>query len=189
MAQIDENGLIAAARTLCCGETCRVPEACDGSSDLNTSEARATITAYLAALPPMGDVGELVKQLSTARAVERDAAYLLTSQAARLAELERERDEAKLLALHTKNELAEVQHLLAHTREWNTEWLLKNKERVASATTHAKRLEAALRECFAVIEAFGKASDGHVSPAVWGHYDAAGALERTRAALQPPEAP
>jgi hypothetical protein len=94
---------------------------------------------------------------------------------ARIAELERE--------LKTRQNYTDEDYIRLHNAHCCT------AIKLATATAHAERLEAALRECFAVIEAFGKASDGHVSSAVWGHYDAAGALERTRTALQPPEAP
>jgi hypothetical protein len=94
---------------------------------------------------------------------------------ARIAELERE--------LEARKNYTDEDYIRLHNAHCFT------AIKLATANARAERLEAALRECFAVIEAFGKASDGHVSPAVWGHYDAAGALERTRAALQPPEAP
>lgn len=48
----------------------------------------------------------------------------------------------------------------------------------------AERLEAALRECSGVIDSFGNADDGHVSPVVWRLHDAEGAVSRARAALK-----
>ena len=40
----------------------------------------------------------------------------------------------------------ELQAQLLHTTEWNTQWLLGHKERLAEATARAERAEAALRE-------------------------------------------
>jgi hypothetical protein len=143
--KLDENGLIAAGRTLCCGETCRVPEACDGSSDLNTSEARATITAYLAALPPTGDAGELIEKCRRyadsliktndlscgplmARCALLEAADALTASAARIAELEGSRSKWRDLYWRAAG-------------------------RADNATDRTARLEAALRETLSWLRA------------------------------------
>jgi hypothetical protein len=169
------------------------------------------IEAIVASLPPpAGDVGDMVDALRKKafrgptmdavhlKTVEWKAADALTAQAARIAQLEAadertfhvmtnaiiQRDREAIARTDTEVRLAECEWKLqrheAHEYEhamWAAEASWKE------ATARAERLEAAAKECFAVLEAFGRASDGHVSPAVWKLHDAVGVMERTRAAL------
>jgi hypothetical protein len=55
----------------------------------------------------------------------------------------------------------------------------------AKMADRVELLEEALRECSAVLAAFGRASDAHVSPAVWELHDVAGVLGRATLLLTP----
>ena len=99
----------------------------------------------------------------------------ITAQAGEIERLTGDRDDARAL--------------LAHTREWNTDWLLKNKERTAAAEarvaeleTRVVQLEAALRDTLDFYERHSNRWDG-----INGKHPAL-VVEAARAALSAPAA-
>jgi hypothetical protein len=161
MTQIDEKALEAA--------TVETAFAVFDDAE-NKKIARVTITAYLAALPPTGDVGKPrspvsllqyiideqtgdhprrigVDTLRETIAYVQRTADALTAQAARIAELERERDEAYSKGLSA-----------------GATQFAKLHDRIDEANARAERLKAALREI--------KDLEGEINTSNYDHDDA-----------------
>ena len=147
MTQLDEKALDAAIEQLF-----------DNSEeDTWRCRGRKMITAYLAALPPTGDVGEIVEKLkghadfesagSWRRVWLIKAADALTASAARIAELEREQDESYSKGLSA-----------------GATQFAKLHDRIDEANARAERLEAALREI--------KDLEGEINTSNYDHDDA-----------------
>jgi hypothetical protein len=200
MTQIDQNALDVAVESL-------RPLFREPVTYLEQA-ARDSIAAYLAALPPpAGDVGELVKRLRLQAAhgllgiaedhkvvSYGDAADALQSLSARLAEAERERDEARERAsvYRTVLEAAGYQNIETIKDIMNAQELgafvasmtIGIKSNLASATARAERLEAALREAREWLDKYRAAHREGEEAAVRG-----GLLTKLAAALSPAPAP
>jgi len=117
---------------------------------------RAIITAYLAALPPTGDAGELVREAREQYFAEPDRSFVnrladaLTAAEARIAELEREASRAEIY--RAVLESAGYQNIDTIKDVMNAKALgavvaccfIGLQNNLASATSRAERLEAAL---------------------------------------------
>jgi hypothetical protein len=124
-----------------------LPDAIDDEVLLNHASRGCVMTDANAEAP--ADVAGLAKELNETHVYNRfgnlvrhptlkKAAAALAAQAAEIERLTRARDDARAL--------------LAHTREWNTDWLLKNKERTAAA-------EARVAELTEVLEGIERIAD------------------------------